>query len=141
VPRLSVWLVRASLAYFGVGITLGAVLLAGRELADGPWVAQLRPLHAELLLYGWTLQLIMGVAYWILPRFPTGAERGHPLLPWAACGLLNLGVLVAALGTMPAAAPRAAAILLGRGLETLAVAAFIAHALPRIKGFGRQVSP
>jgi len=134
VPRLSFWLVRSALVYFGIGITLGAVLLAGRELADGPWVAQLRPLHAELLLYGWTLQLIMGVAYWILPRFRTGNERGHPLLPWAACGLLNLGVPLAALGTAPGAPP--ALILLGRLLETLAVAAFIAHALPRIKAFG-----
>ena len=133
-PRLSLWLIRASLAYFGVGVTLGAVLLAGRELADGPWVAQLRPLHAELLLYGWTLQLIMGVAYWILPRFRAGAERGDPVLPWAAWGLLNIGVLAAALGTAPGA--ERTLILLGRVLETLAVAAFIAHALPRIKAFG-----
>jgi cbb3-type cytochrome oxidase subunit 1 len=133
VPRLSVWLVRTSLVYFGVGITLGAVLLAGRELADGPWVARLRPLHAELLLYGWTLQLIMGVAYWILPRFRSGIERGHPLLPWAAYWLLNIGVFLAALGTTGAGP---SVILLGRGLETLAAAAFVAHALPRIKAFG-----
>jgi cbb3-type cytochrome oxidase subunit 1 len=136
VPKLSVWLVRASLVYFGIGITLGAVLLAGRGLADGPWIAGLRPLHAELLLYGWTLQLIMGVAYWILPRFRTGPERGHPTLPWAAFGLLNLGVLLAALGTAPGSGP--AEMLLGRGLETLGALAFVAHALPRIKAFGTR---
>jgi len=134
VPRLSAWLVRTALVYFGVGITLGALLLAGRELADGPWVARLRPVHAELLLYGWTLQLIMGVAYWILPRFRTGAERGHPVLPWAAYGLLNIGVPLASLGTAPEAGPFI--MLLGRGLEILAAAAFVAHALPRIKAFG-----
>ena len=133
-PTLSVWLVRTSLAYFGVGITLGAVLLAGRELADGPWVARLRPLHAELLLYGWTLQLIMGVAYWILPRFRSGAERGNPAPPWAAYWLLNTGVLLAALGTVPAAG--AYVLLSGRVFEILAAAAFVAHALPRIKAFG-----
>jgi cbb3-type cytochrome oxidase subunit 1 len=134
VPRLSVWLVRTSLVYFGVGIALGAVLLAGRELADGPWVARLRPLHAELLLYGWTLQLIMGVAYWILPRFRTGTERGNQALPRAAYWLLNIGVLLAALGTAPGA--EESVMPLGRGLEILAAAAFVAHALPRIKGFG-----
>ena len=133
-PRLSIWLVRTSLVYFGVGIALGAVLLAGRELADGPWVARLRPLHAELLLYGWTLQLIMGVAYWILPRFRTGIERGHPVVPWAAYWLLNIGVPLAALGTAPGAGP--SVMLLGRGLETFGAAAFVAHALPRIKAFG-----
>jgi cbb3-type cytochrome oxidase subunit 1 len=132
-PRLSVWLVRAALMYFGAGLTLGAVLLAGRELADGPWVARLRPLHAELLLYGWTLQLIMGVAFWILPRFRTGTERGHPLLPWAAYGLLNTGVLLAAVGTTGRAA--FSLVLPGRVLETLAAAAFVAHALPRVKAF------
>lgn len=133
-PRLSIWLVRTSLVYFALGVTLGAVLLAGRELADGPWVAQIRPLHAELLLYGWTLQLIMGVAYWILPRFRSGTERGHPLLPWAAYLLLNTGVLLAALGTAPGAGP--SVILPGRILEILAAAAFVSHALPRIKAFG-----
>ena len=132
-PRLSVWLVRTSLVYFGVGITLGAVLLAGR-LADGPWVTRLRPLHAELLLYGWTLQLIMGVAYWILPRFRTGTERGNQALPWAAYWLLNIGVLLASLGTAPGAED--SVMPLGRGLEILAAAAFVAHALPRIKAFG-----
>jgi cbb3-type cytochrome oxidase subunit 1 len=134
VPRLSVWLARASLVYFAIGITLGAVLLAGREMAEGPWVTTLRPVHAELLLYGWTLQLIMGVAYWILPRFRTGAERGHPVIPWAAFWLLNVGVPLAALGSAPGAG--ASIALLGRGLETLSAAAFIAHALPRIKAFG-----
>ena len=39
-PRLSIWLVRTSLVHLTVGITLGAVLLAGRELADGTWVAR-----------------------------------------------------------------------------------------------------
>lgn len=135
-PRLSVWLVRSSLVYFGVGITLGAVLLAGRELADGPWVDGLRPAHAELLLYGWTLQLIMGVAYWILPRFRTGTERGHPALPWAAYWLLNVGVLLAVGGTVPGARP--SVMLAGRALETLAALAFVAHALPRIKAFGTR---
>lgn len=127
-------MVRTSLVYFGVGIALGAVLLAGRELADGPWVARLRPLHAELLLYGWTLQLIMGVAYWILPRFRTGTERGNQALPWAAYWLLNTGVLLAALATAPGAG--SGIKLLGRMLETLAAMAFVAHALPRIKAFG-----
>jgi cbb3-type cytochrome oxidase subunit 1 len=137
VPRLSVWLLRTSLVYFAVGITLGAVLLAGRELADGPWVTWLRPLHAELLLFGWTLQLIMGVAYWILPRFRTGSERGGTTLPWLAYLLLNAGVLLAAAGNVDGAVPTVA--LAGRLLEAMAAAAFVAHALPRIRAFGSGV--
>ena len=133
-PRLSIWLVRTSLVHLTVGITLGAVLLAGRELADGAWVVRLRPVHAELLLFGWTVQLIMGVAYWILPRFRAGRERGGALLPWAAYWLLNAGVPLVAAGKWPSGAPSLA--LAGRLLEVLAAGAFVAHALPRIKGFG-----
>ncbi|HKT61910.1 MAG TPA: cbb3-type cytochrome c oxidase subunit I [Gemmatimonadales bacterium] len=133
-PRLSVWLVRASLVYFAIGVTLGAVLLAGREVADGPWVIRLRPVHAELLLFGWTLQLIMGVAYWILPRFRTGNERGNAALAWTSYWLLNLGVPLAVVGSALGSGRSLA--LVGRVLEALGAAAFVAHALPRIKAFG-----
>jgi len=85
-------------------------------------------------VFGWTVQLVMGVAYWILPRFRTGTERGNAMLPWTTYWLLNLGVPLVALGSAPGAAPSVA--LLRRVLETLATAAFVAHALPRIKAFG-----
>ena len=110
------------------------MLLAGRELADGPWVTWLRPVHAEVLLFGWTVQLVIGVAYWILPRFRTGSERGNAWLPWATFWLLNAGVLLVALSSTLRGSSTVP--LAGRVLETLAASAFVAHALPRVKAFG-----
>ena len=77
-PRLSVWLVRTSLAFLAAGVSLGAAALAGKGLAAGPWVSRLVPIHAEFLLVGWTVQLVLGVAYWILPRLRHGRGARQP---------------------------------------------------------------
>ncbi|MEO6057284.1 MAG: TonB-dependent receptor plug domain-containing protein, partial [Gemmatimonadales bacterium] len=57
-------------------------------------LARWRPLHAELLQVGWTVQLAFGVAWWILPRF-RGPERGREELGRLAFILLNTGALAA----------------------------------------------
>lgn len=100
-----------------------------RFVADA---ARLRPLHAELLLLGWTVQLAMGVAFWILARFREGAERGEEL-PVRSAFLLNAGVVTVGLGLSWGAPP--AVVLLGRIAEMAAVVAFAGHAYPRVKAF------
>ena len=122
-PRLSVWMIRTALLALAAGATLGALLLADPGLAGG--LARWRPLHAELLLVGWTVQLALGVAYWILPRFREGRERGREELAWTAFVLVNLGVVLVGAGS-PAA---------GRGAEAIAAVAFAAQAWPRVKPF------
>ena len=134
-PRLSVWIIRTALLYLGVGFTLGAMILfqKGVPYAGGVW--RLLPMHIEFLLIGWTLQLAMGVGFWILPRFILGAPRGDERPVWLAYALLNAGVLSAALGQWlraPTIIP-----LLGRAAEVLAAAAFSFHAWPRIKPHGK----
>ena len=46
----------------------------------------------EFLLFGWTLQLIMGTAFWILPRFAQEPKRGNETFVGVAFGLLNVGL-------------------------------------------------
>lgn len=133
-PRLSVWMARTALLHLAVGFALGAVLLIHREWPLHGQVPRLRPLHAELLLIGWTVQLAMGVAFWILPRFRSGPERGREWPAWLAYLLLNVGVLTA--GTALTVSGPGALALAGRAAEGLAAAAFAAHAWPRIKPFG-----
>lgn len=129
-PRLSVWMVRAALVALLAGAALGALILA----APGePGLIRWRPLHAELLLVGWTIQLAFGVAYWILPRFRQGAERGREELGWAALILVNAGVLLAGFGR--SAAGWEAWALAGRVAEMAAALAFAAQAWPRVKPF------
>jgi len=133
-PRLSVWLVRSALCYLAIGVLAGAVLLVNRGVFLGAWVGRLLPIHIEFLLMGWAVQLALGVAFWILPRFRTGAERGREGFAWLSYGLLNTGVVAAAVGQaagLPPAVP-----LLGHTAEALAAAAFSLHAWPRVKVFG-----
>lgn len=68
-PRISLCFVRASLGYLALGFTLGALLLWNKGVAFAPFVWRLLPLHIEASLVGWVVQLVMGVAYWMFPRF------------------------------------------------------------------------
>jgi len=133
-PRLSVWLVRSALCYLGIGALAGAVLLVNRGVFLGERVGSLRPIHVEFLLVGWTLQLALGVAFWILPRFRAGSERGREGFAWLSYVLLNAGVLAVALGQAFGLPP--AVLLLGHIAEALAAAVFALHAWPRLKAFG-----
>ena len=131
-PRLSVWLVRTALGFLAVGMSVGAVVLAAIGLGDAPWRARLVPVHAEFLLVGWTVQLVLGVAYWILPRNTTGPERGSPVAGWAAYAALNAGVVLAALGGALGSQVTLLAAT-GRAMEVLAAIAFVVQAWPRIR--------
>jgi hypothetical protein len=134
VPRLSILMIRAALVYLAAGALAGALLLAGPGLPLGDWLSGLVPVHVEFLLLGWTVQLALGVAFWILPRFRSGTERGWETPAWLAFALLNLGVCTVAIGgTLGAPSP---VILLGRCGEALAAAAFAVHAWPRVKVLG-----
>ena len=133
-PKLSVWFVRTALVYLAVGFALGAALLAAPGLPPGIPSARLLPAHIECLLTGWMVQLALGVAFWILPRFRVGPERGREEIAWLSYGLLNIGVLMAAAGAiieLPAVVPS-----IGHAVQGMAAGAFALHAWPRVKVFG-----
>lgn len=129
-PRASAFLIRTALLHLLAGAVLGSLLLVAKgapALALLSW--RWRPVHVELLLVGFTLQLAFGVAFWILPR---DADRRPAAAPaWAVLGLLNAGVLLVALGALTRHPGLA---LPGRILEIAALATFAAHAWPRIRG-------
>ncbi len=128
-PRPSVWLIRSALIHLALGFTFGGLLLWNKGMPIHPLLWRLLPAHMEFLLIGWTVQLAMGVGYWIMPRFY--AYRGDVRPVWLAFVLLNGGVwLVGMSGTL--AAP-SWVILAGRACELGAAAAFAAHTWPRVK--------
>ncbi len=59
---------KASLAWFGIGATLGAVM------SSWPNAALYRTAHFHMNLLGFVSMMIFGVAYHVIPRF-----TGHPL--------------------------------------------------------------
>jgi hypothetical protein len=126
-PRVSAWFVRASLCHLTLGFAIGALLLAakGVRLGFDPWV--LRPVHIEMLLVGWMIQLVMGVAVWIFPRLVLRrAPQRSAITAWLAFALLNAGVLLVCLG-LPAA---------GRVIEIGAAASFAVHLWGRVSPAG-----
>lgn len=131
-PPLSIWFVRTAFAYLALGFTVGALLLANKGVPFAPALWQLRAAHIELLTLGWLLQLALGVAYWILPRFWEGPPRGNTTGAYLAFGLLNGGLWLVVLSTVFGLPP--ALLLLGRLLEAGAVLAFAWHIRPRIVG-------
>jgi hypothetical protein len=133
--RLSCWFIRAALINLAVGFTAGQLLLFNKGVPLSPLVWRLLPLHIECAFIGWTVQLAIGVAFWILPRFHEGSGRGNETLVWAAFALLNAGVWLAGLGGTLAAPGWV--LVLGRAAEAGAALAFALHAWPRIKPFAR----
>lgn len=135
-PPVTAVLVRASLVYLVAGAAVGTLLMAAKAGYQLPAVvARAWPLHAEMLLFGWMVQLALGVAYWILPKHAAAPVRG-PVWPVVlAAVFLNLGVAGAALGSVVGHAGLAAG---GRVAELAAVVLFAVNAVPRIKRFGRD---
>lgn len=129
-PRLSQWYIRLALIDLLLGFTFGALMLANKGLPIHPALWRLLPAHIELLLVGWTLQLALGVAFWILPRFWEGLPRGNENGAWIALFLLNAGVWLVALSAILGLPSWA--ILLGRAAELGAAIGFGLHIWPRI---------
>ena len=128
-PRLSCWFIRSALLHLAVGVTLGGLLLFHKGIPIYPLAWRLLPVHIEFLLFGWIVQLVMGVGFWIFPRF--WRSRGNEKPAWLAFGLINIGVWLAGAGLILGASPWVVA--LGRLAEAGSAVAFAVHAWPRIK--------
>lgn len=133
-PRLTIWMIRAALVSLAIGFTFGGLLLFHKGIPLHPALWLLLPAHIEFLLLGWTLQLVMGMAFWILPRFSRAPRRGNESLAWMAFGFLNLGVWL--VGLAPVFPANDWLTISGRAAELAAAAAFVLHAWPRVKAIG-----
>ncbi len=132
-PRLAGWFVRASMLYLLAGFTLGALMLAQDGIPFYPPILMALPIHMEFLLVGWLVQLAMGVAFWIFPRFGMGLprSRGNEALIWAAFWLLNAGLCLLVLELwIPVM------LLVGRMAEAAGVIVYAFGTWRRIKPHG-----
>ena len=85
--RLSVAHVKTSLVYLVLGTgTGGAVSL----WPNTPELIRLRPVHVHMMLLGFVLPVIFGLAYHVLPRF-VGRPLHSIALGWWTYGLVQAG--------------------------------------------------
>lgn len=131
-PRLSQRMVHAAFLYLLTGFTVGALLLIHKGVPIHPALWAWLPAHIEFLLMGWIVQLTMGVAFWILPRYWKEPRRPKESYAYAAFGLLNLGIWLVVAGTTLRAGR--GVLFAGRVVEAGAIVLFALHA------WGRTVS-
>lgn len=97
-PLLSRTFIKAGLIYFIVGLTAG-VLTVGQTVLNLPSAfGVLYPVYIHLLMVGWVMQLIIGVVYWMFPKYSKERPRGSDRLGWTVFGLLNAGLILRAIG-------------------------------------------
>ncbi|MFN8378471.1 MAG: hypothetical protein U0452_07345 [Anaerolineae bacterium] len=133
-PPLSAWIVRVSLLSLGVGFSLGAWMLTAKAVPFDLMYRRLLAPHIELLLFGWMLQLAVGVALWILPRFEHPPKYGRIRLAWAGFFLLNIGIGCVVIGSY-VGGPSHPLALAGHFAELVAVVLFVIFLWPRVKPF------
>lgn len=83
--------IRASLAWFALGILLGLAMAA-----HPPWVVY-RPAHAHMTVVGFLTMMVFGVGYQLLPRL-FGHRLHSPSLALAHWWLANVGLAAMVVG-------------------------------------------
>ena len=96
-PTLTRWFLKTAMLYFLVGFGLGGVLLIALGWKQRPIFGVLQPVYWHLLVVGWLMQCIFGVAYWMFPSFSKDQLPRRETLGWFTYGALNLGLLLRAI--------------------------------------------
>lgn len=136
-PPLTRWHIRAALIYFVAASLIGAAMALRSFVVLPDIIGALNPVYFHLFMVGWVTQLILGVVYWMFPKFSLAKPRGSEALGWATFTLLNLGLLLRAIGE-PLAATQPSdlaslAIALSAVLQWLAGMSFVANTWNRVK--------
>ena len=128
-PRISVWAVRISLVYLVGGFTFGALLLSNKAFLYWAAVWMFLPVHVEMLVTGWMIQFVLGIAYWIFPRFQ-GGVRGNEKIAWLAILLFNAGLIFSISALLLSSSP---GLWAGRALEAAGVLLLLSSLWSRVK--------
>lgn len=97
-PTLSRWHIKAGLMYLVIGLLLGGIMLVQPAFGWSPRLQLFRPVYLHFLFLGWVTQIIIGVAYWMFPKHTKEKPRGNEKLGWAVFILLNIGLILRAIG-------------------------------------------
>jgi hypothetical protein len=97
-PTLARYFIKSGMIYFVMGLLLATVVMAQPVFNLPTNIALLRPTYLHLLTVGWITQLIVGVAYWMFPKYTKENPRASERLGWAIFFLLNTGIILRAIG-------------------------------------------
>ncbi|MGJ3240103.1 MAG: hypothetical protein ACFE0Q_15460 [Anaerolineae bacterium] len=97
-PTLSRLFIKIGMIYFVIGLMIGAVLLIQPIVGWSSNLQVLRPVYLHFLFIGWVTQIIMGVGYWMFPKYSKEQPRGNEKLGWMVLITLNAGLILRAIG-------------------------------------------
>lgn len=89
----TVWLVVGTLVGEYIGLKF-----AWPEFGVAPWLSfgRLRPVHTNVVFWGWASQAMIGLALWVVPQ--TSQRALHSItVAWISLGLMNAAVLLGAI--------------------------------------------
>jgi hypothetical protein len=139
-PRITRIFIKTALAYFVAAMVLGLLLAVRPLLPNQSWLGFLGgvwPVYWHLFMLGWVTQLIIGVAYWMFPRFSRAQPRGRNGLAWTTYTLLNAGLLLRAIAEPQLMRPPAALwgvlVAIAALLQWGGGMAFVANTWARVK--------
>lgn len=129
--------VKTSFVFLALGLLLGGWIIVG-EFAVGVYPPRLHiTAHVHLLLVGFMLMIVMGVATWMFPRPARDDTRYRPELAEAVYWIMTLATAVRAAAELsapywPAATPRLLIVLGGLG-QLAGAALFVVNMWPRVR--------
>lgn len=97
-PTLSRWFIKIGMIYFVVGLGMASVVMAQPVMGWSSSLQVLRPVYLHFLFIGWVTQIIMGVGYWMFPKYSRENPRRSEKLGWAVLISLNIGLILRAIG-------------------------------------------
>ena len=136
-PPITRLFVKTALVYLVAALLVGVATTLRPLTAAAPVVGALAPVYFHLFMVGWVTQLIIGVAYWMFPKFSREQPRGRDRLALAAYWLLNIGLVLRALAE-PAQAVQplpvwGVLIVVAAIMQWLGGLAFVVNTWPRVK--------
>lgn len=125
------------MVYLLAGLSLAALLSLAQVTVLPRLLQAAGPVYFHLFLVGWVTQLIMGIVFWMFPKYSKERPRGREGLAVATYVLLNAGLLLRVLGEPGAAVSTSLlwpwALVLSATLQWLAGMFFVANTWGRVK--------
>lgn len=136
-PLITRLFIKTAFIYFIAALLIGLALAINGVFNLPPLIVALNPVYFHLLMVGWVTELIIGVAYWMFPKFTRAQPRGSDLLAWVTYVLLNSGLILRIFAEPLHAIGTGALwgwLLVASALcQWLAGLAFVANTWPRVK--------
>jgi hypothetical protein len=139
VYRLVRFWIKTSMTFFVIGLLTGLYMKAA-QLFGWPYSWGMVSAHTHVLLLGFIIMMIMGVATWFFPRFSTGP--GETPLGWAAYGTMatstGIRYVCEMVGAFAGKMPWGYIALLAACGQIAAAGMFITTVWKRIRPVGNQ---